>query len=88
MVPLLGQILSPIVKLLGKTPEQGAESALWALTWPEAAKDDGKDFNGEYFDEPFGRPGKEIEAAKDPELIENFWSLAGKLTREILGKDL
>jgi hypothetical protein len=36
----------------------------------------------------FGKIGKEIEAAKDPQIAENFWTLAGKLVREILGRDV
>lgn len=43
---------------------EGAESALWALTWPGAADNDGKDFNGEYFDEPYVHTQSVLKACR------------------------
>lgn len=78
-----GHLISAAMKSVGRNPEQGAFSALWALTAPEITE---KDQNGAYFVDP-GKQGSPSSQAKDPELGKNLWELSERIVKEKLGDD-
>jgi len=80
---ITGHLLSFAMKALGRDPEQGAYSSLWALTAPEI---DEKNINAEYYTDP-GTPGKESSQASDPQLGEALWKLSEHLVKDKLGND-
>ena len=43
---------------------------------------------GNYYTEPYGKPGQESKTAQDEAIANNFWELCAKLTQEITGEDL
>lgn len=68
---------------IGRDPEQGAFSALWALTDP---KIENEEMNGWYFSDP-DQPGKESAQASDPVLGNAVWDLCERLIKEKVGDD-
>lgn len=80
---ITGTLISWAVKSVGRDPEQGAYSALWALTAPEITQ---KDQNGAYFSDP-GTLGTESSQAKDEKLGKALWELSEKIVKQKLGTD-
>lgn len=80
---ITGHLISWAIKSVGRSPEQGAFSALWALTAPEITE---QDKNGGYFTDP-GKEGSLSSQAQDAELGKNLWELSEKIVKEKLGAD-
>jgi hypothetical protein len=80
---LLGKILTTAMLAIGRDPEQGSYSALWAATSPEIEE---KDWNGWYFSD-VGQPGKESSQASDPKLGAALWDLSLRLIKDVVGED-
>jgi len=85
---IVGSVLEGLSRLFGKSPQKGAEASLWAATSVDIKADNYSEYQGNYYSEAHGKPGTEIDAAKDETIGDNFWMLCGQLTREILGRDL
>lgn len=80
---LLGKLITTTMTTIGRNPEQGSFSALYAASSPEIEK---RGWNGYYFTDP-GHPGKESKQARNPQLGENLWDLSNRLIKEKLGED-
>lgn len=80
---LIGKLLTCTNTAVGRDPEQGAYSALWAATSPEIEE---KGMNGFYFSD-LGTPGKETSQASDPALGAALWELSERLVKEKLGEN-
>ncbi|KAF9700867.1 hypothetical protein EKO04_000982 [Ascochyta lentis] len=80
---ITGVLLTNAMLAVGRSPEQGSYSALWALTDPSIEE---KDLNGHYFVDP-GQPGKETAQASDPALGAALWDLSTRLVKEKVGED-
>lgn len=80
---LTGKLLTWSMLAIGRDPEQGAFSALWALTDP---KIENEEMNGWYFSDP-DQPGKESAQASDPVLGNAVWDLCERLIKEKVGDD-
>lgn len=80
---ITGHLISWALKSVGRDPEQGSYSALWALTAPEITE---KDLNGHYFTDP-GTEGSLSSQAKDAKLGESLWELSEKIVKNKLGPD-
>ncbi|OSS54387.1 hypothetical protein B5807_00171 [Epicoccum nigrum] len=80
---ITGVLLSNAMLAVGRSVEQGAYSALWALTDPSIEE---KDLNGYYFADP-GKEGKETAQASDPALGAALWDLSTRLVKEKVGED-
>ncbi|KAF3902894.1 hypothetical protein AA313_de0208853 [Arthrobotrys entomopaga] len=78
-----GKLAKYAVLAVGRSPEQGAYSALWALT---SNKIEEMGWNGYYFDDQ-DTPDKESQQARDPKLGDALWSLSTKLVEEIVGEN-
>ncbi|KAM6508157.1 hypothetical protein FALCPG4_018044 [Fusarium falciforme] len=78
-----GHLISYAMKFVGRDPEQGSYSTLWALTAPEI---DENHKNGAYFTDP-GVEGKESSKASDSELGAQLWELGEKVVKEKLGPE-
>ncbi|GAA6033242.1 hypothetical protein JCM8097_003012 [Rhodosporidiobolus ruineniae] len=79
-----GKVIEAVVRPLMKTPDDGALSALWAATAPDAR--DPKYPNGSYFTNP-KEPGGETSEADDQELIDNFWENGLKVIKLVLNNE-
>src|SRR3981081_2791732 len=73
---LTGALLSWAFRSIGRDPEQGSFSTLWALTAPENSVNQ----NGSYFTDP-GKEGKESSQASDADLGTALWSLSESLIK-------
>ncbi|GAA5860781.1 hypothetical protein JCM1840_001962 [Sporobolomyces johnsonii] len=82
---VVGTVMETLIRPLMRAPDDGALSALWAATAPEARNGD-KFHNGDYFSNP-GQEGGETNEAKDQELIDNFWNQSVKIIEKVAGKD-
>ncbi|KAJ4309721.1 hypothetical protein N0V94_008791 [Neodidymelliopsis sp. IMI 364377] len=80
---ITGVLLTNAMLFVGRSPEQGSYSALWALTDPSIEE---KDLNGYYFADP-DQPGKETAQASDPALGAALWDLSTRLVKEKVGDD-
>ncbi|KAJ9643356.1 hypothetical protein H2201_004355 [Coniosporium apollinis] len=80
---ITGKLLTAAMLFVGRSPEQGSYSALWAATAPEIEE---KNMNGYYFNDP-GTPGKESSQASDPNLGAALWDLSTRLIKQKLGED-
>lgn len=80
---ITGKLLSWAMKVASRDVEQGAYSALWALTAPEVEE---KNWNGWYLSDP-GVEGKETAQANDKELGDRLWNLSEKIVKEKVGED-
>ncbi|EON63159.1 hypothetical protein W97_02386 [Coniosporium apollinis CBS 100218] len=80
---ITGKLLTAAMLFVGRNPEQGSYSALWAATAPEIEE---KNMNGHYFNDP-GTPGKESSQASDPNLGAALWDLSTRLIKQKLGED-
>ncbi|OAA40072.1 short chain dehydrogenase/reductase family protein [Cordyceps fumosorosea ARSEF 2679] len=78
-----GQLIAAAMKTVGRDPEQGSYSTLWALTAPDVEQ---KNQNGAYFTDP-GQRGSESAQASDERLGAALWELSEKLIKEKLGDD-
>jgi len=78
---LLGKALEVGSQLVFMTPEQGAESALWAATAP-AVVERREEVHGGYFSEADGKAGTETEQAKNVALAKKLWDLSVKVLKE------
>jgi hypothetical protein len=95
---MLGKAVETAASLLFMTPEQGSESALWALTAP-AVVERREEVHGGYFSEADGkvslscRPireditwheqaGTETDQAKDEVRAKKLWDLSVKVLKE------
>jgi len=80
---LFGKLVKNVTLMMGRDPEQGSYSALYAATSPEPLE---KGWNGYYFSDP-AQPGKETSLASDPYLGTALWELSTRLVQEKVGKD-
>ncbi|KAK1752919.1 hypothetical protein QBC47DRAFT_348140 [Echria macrotheca] len=80
---LTGKLLTWAMLAGGRDVEQGAYSALWALTSPKIEE---QKMNGWYFSDP-DTPGKESSQASDPVLGDALWDLSERLIKSKLGDD-
>lgn len=80
---LLGKVLTNAMLFVGRDPEQGAYSALYAATSPEIEE---KDLNGYYFSD-VAQYGKESKQASDPALGAALWDISERLIKEKVGED-
>ncbi|KAF2028228.1 putative short-chain dehydrogenase TIC 32, chloroplastic [Setomelanomma holmii] len=80
---ITGKLLSNAMLFMGRDPEQGSYSALWALTSDEIEE---KNMNGFYFNDP-GQPGKETSQASDENLGSALWDLSQRIITDKIGKD-
>ncbi|KAM7189905.1 hypothetical protein V8F33_009814 [Rhypophila sp. PSN 637] len=80
---ITGQLISWAMKSVGRSPEQGAYSALWALTAPEITE---KDQNGGYYTDP-ATEGSLSSQAQDAQLGKNLWDLSEQIVKDKLGND-
>jgi len=79
-----GYLISWALKSVGRTPEQGSFSTLWALTAPDVTH---KDPDQEYYFTDPGTVGSLSSQAKDPELGRALWELSEKIVKDKLGDD-
>ncbi|MCJ1245092.1 hypothetical protein MMC30_002293 [Trapelia coarctata] len=80
---LTGTLLKNAMYTIGRSPEQGSFSALYAATSPEVEE---KGWNGVYLTDP-GQLGKESSQASDPNLGAALWELSERLVKEKVGPD-
>ncbi|OKL56471.1 hypothetical protein UA08_08201 [Talaromyces atroroseus] len=80
---LLGKLLTTSMLTIGRNPEQGSCSALYAAISSEIEQ---KNWNGYYLTNP-GQSGKESSQASDPALGEALWELSLQMIREKVGAD-
>jgi hypothetical protein len=80
---ITGQLISYAMRFIGRDPEQGSYSTLWALTAPEIEE---KRLNGAYFTDPDKQTEPSAQAS-DPALGADLWQLSEKLVKEKLGDD-
>ncbi|KAK4215163.1 hypothetical protein QBC37DRAFT_372291 [Rhypophila decipiens] len=80
---ITGQLISWAMKSVGRSPEQGAYSALWALTAPDISE---KDQNGGYYTDP-STEGSLSSQAQDAQLVKNLWDLSEQIVKDKLGND-
>ncbi|KAI0334840.1 NAD(P)-binding protein [Cubamyces sp. BRFM 1775] len=85
---IVGKVVEKLSRAFGKDAEEGAEASLWAATSTDINEGNWGDFQGNYYAEPYGTPGKETSQAKDQALGNNFWKLCADLTEELLGERL
>ncbi|KIP09875.1 hypothetical protein PHLGIDRAFT_18507 [Phlebiopsis gigantea 11061_1 CR5-6] len=85
---VFGKILEAGSRLLAKTAPEGAEAGLWAATSTDIFEGNWRDYQGNYYSEPYGKPHTETDQAKSGELGNNFWNLCSKFIQEILGESL
>ncbi|KAL2060546.1 hypothetical protein VTL71DRAFT_9187 [Oculimacula yallundae] len=76
--------IKPGLRWFGKTPEQGAESALFAATSPEVRAKAEK-YKGSYLG-PGGKLSLASETGRDGKLAQNLWTLSEKTVHDILGE--
>ena len=80
---ILGQIATPLNYFLGRSPEQGSYSGIYAACSDEIVE---KGYNGAYFSDP-GTLGGETDLAKDEQLGKDLWDLSTRMVKEKLGDD-
>ncbi|CDO74111.1 hypothetical protein BN946_scf185043.g161 [Trametes cinnabarina] len=85
---LVGKVVEKVSRALGKDADEGAEASLWAATTTDINETNWQDFQGNYYSEPYGKPGQETSQAKDQTIGNNFWKLCADLTEELLGERL
>ncbi|KAI0751285.1 NAD(P)-binding protein [Daedaleopsis nitida] len=83
---VLGKVMEKFSRTIGKSAQEGAESSLWAATSTDINASNWKEYQGKYFSEPYGKPDKETDQAKDQRLASNFWTLCTNLTQELLSE--
>ncbi|EIN09840.1 NAD(P)-binding protein [Punctularia strigosozonata HHB-11173 SS5] len=81
-----GKIADVVMRKVGKSAEEGAEACLWAATSTDITPENFKEFQGNYYSEPYGKPGTETDQAKDEALGDRFWALCQLTAAEILGE--
>lgn len=79
---LLGKLITTAMTTIGRSPEQGSFSALYAATSPEVEE---KGWNGYYFTDP-GQPGKETAQASNLGLGAALWDLSHKMIEDKVGE--
>lgn len=79
-----GQLISWALKSVGRTPEQGSFSTLWALTAPDITH---KEPDQEYYFTDPATVGSLSSQAKDPELGKALWELSERVIKEKVGDD-
>lgn len=80
---ILGKIARNVTVAFGRSPEQGAYSALYAGLSNEIVE---KEWNGYYFSDP-ATPGKETAQACDENLGTALWELSERMITKRLGQD-
>ena len=80
-----GHLISWAMKAVGRSPEQGSFSALWALASPDIPGNL-QGTHGYYFTDP-GKEGTLSSQAKDPELGKALWELSEKIVKQKMGDD-
>lgn len=80
---LFGKLVTTAMFAVGRDPEQGSYSALYAATSPEVEE---KGWNG-YYLQDVGMPGKESNQASDPMLGAALWDLSKRMIEAKVGKD-
>ncbi|CAL1708132.1 unnamed protein product [Somion occarium] len=85
---ILGKALEVFSTTVGKSAPEGAEASLWAATSTDIGEGNWREYQGNYYTEAYGKPGKETKQAKDEQLGDNFWNLCSELAMDILGDDV
>ncbi|WWC59030.1 uncharacterized protein I303_101576 [Kwoniella dejecticola CBS 10117] len=80
---IVGTITKYATMAIGRDPEQGSYSALYAALSNEVVE---KDWNGYYLSDP-ATPGKETAQAQDLNLATALWELSERMTKRIVGDD-
>jgi hypothetical protein len=80
----LGQVVNAASRVLFMTPQQGSESALYAVTSPKVVER-WSELQGAYITEADGKVGTETEQAKDDQLAKNLWELSCKVLKDKIG---
>ncbi|GAA5940059.1 hypothetical protein JCM3775_003266 [Rhodotorula graminis] len=80
----VGGLVEAAVRPIMRAADEGALSALWAATAPDAR--DPKYENGTYFSDP-AQKGGETSEASDQELIDNLWSTGLEVIKQVVGED-
>lgn len=80
---LFGKLVSWSQQAMGRSPEQGSYSALYAATSPEVEE---KGWNGYYLIDP-SSPGKETAQANDRFLGIALWELSHRIIKDKVGQD-
>ena len=84
---LLGDAIYAVSRVAFMSPDQGAESALWAATARKIAEDPAK-YQGAYLRQPDDSLGTESNQAKDETLAANLWELSKRVLKEKIGKEV
>lgn len=84
---LLGDALYAVSRVAFMSPDQGAESALWAATARKIAENPAK-YQGAYLRQPDDSLGTESNQAKDETLAANLWELSKRVVKEKIGKEV
>ncbi|KAL6306754.1 hypothetical protein BKA93DRAFT_138131 [Sparassis latifolia] len=85
---VLGRIVETLSRAGGKSASEGAEASLWAATCTDINVGNWRDFQGNYYSDPYSKPQTESKLAKDNAVADNFWNLCAKLSQELLGEEL
>ncbi|GAA5904992.1 hypothetical protein JCM8208_007654 [Rhodotorula glutinis] len=80
----VGGLVEAAVRPGMRAADEGALSALWAATAPDAR--DPKYENGTYFTDP-AQKGGETSEASDQELIDNLWSTGLEVIKQVVGAE-
>ncbi|GAA5847117.1 hypothetical protein JCM9279_002696 [Rhodotorula babjevae] len=80
----VGGLVEAAVRPGMRAADEGALSALWAATAPDAR--DPKYENGTYFTDP-AQKGGETSEASDQELIDNLWSTGLEVIKQVVGDE-
>ena len=80
---IVGKLLTTGMLAVGRNPEQGAASALWAASSPKVEE---QGWNGYYFT-GVDQLGKESSQASDPALGSALWDLSQRMIKETVGPD-
>jgi len=84
---VIGKILENAASATFMSPDQGAESALWAGTSPAVAERR-EEVQGRYYSEADGKTDTETSQAQDDELARKLWDLSVKTLKEKAGYEV
>jgi len=88
---ILGTALVAASRVFFMSPEQGAESALWASTSVKLEGGDEKavqKYQGAYLTQPDDSLGNETNQAKDQELAKRLWAISVAVLKEKVGVEI
>ncbi|EIN14485.1 NAD(P)-binding protein [Punctularia strigosozonata HHB-11173 SS5] len=84
----LGDLANSLTRMVGKSAEEGAEPCLWATTCSEINAQNMHEYQGNYYQEPYGKPGTESSQAQDEALGDQFWRFCETNAEDILGEKI